>query len=230
VWSIARARDIPDLAATWIVNSVWSAILVSTSACVAPPMGIGSGAVIPTHATTAAFGAANLEGREVVQIEAAKTIYEDGRFALDAGGALTQFRDPHEHLLDLGVLPYIRPHWQRGPLSFALTMSAALASGGEGGAVAAFLDAQVGLGDRSWSIYAGSYLHACAIADGGPIVAAGQARIGAEHMLDIGTWRVGVAVEAYRQFDMIDPLDGDGEPGVTTARHGAGVKLRFELP
>src|SRR5258706_3786441 len=142
------------MSCTWL-------IVIGLAGCVAPPMGIGRGALTGSQPVNVSFGGGELDKRQVMQVEGSYTF-------------------PRGHFLGVGVLPYWRPRWQLGHVSFAVAVSGALFGAGEGGMIAGFADGQVGYGTRNWSIYAGGYGHVCAVADGGPIVFAAQARVGGE--------------------------------------------------
>jgi hypothetical protein len=197
-----------------------------SAACVAPPLGIGTGAhghVASGNGMAASAGVGVAADREVVQVDASFAHRYTKRFALEVGGAMTQLgvQRATDRLIGVGILPYVRPRWTLGRASVALAGSAFAAAGGETGAVGAFLDLQVGIGGDRWSIYAGAY--GLGYLEGlGPSVAATQARIGAE--LFVG--RIGIALELFSGLDALRATD---DPMATSSRFlGAGVKLRWE--
>lgn len=203
-------------------------IVVVQAACVAPPMGIGRGAslVDPAQPASLAVGAGVAERRVVSQVDGSITFSRSPRFSFDAGAVYTQFVDRGpDMLVAAGVFPYIRPRFTFGPWSIAVAMSGMAIGAGEGGLLAGFTDVQVGYGGRSWSIYGGGYGSACVVADGGPIVAAAQLRVGAEYLFPIGTRSLGVAGELYRH---VESLQADYRSPVRHADLlGGGVKLRL---
>jgi hypothetical protein len=227
------------------------AAFVLLTACVAPPMGIGTGArVRPATVTTsdpdwstaaASAGIGATSHRDIAQIEGSLAHRFGPVFSLEYGAAITTVAiagrrsipepDVAERsttsstvtgtLLSIGILPYVRPRWQLGPLSIALAGTMLMGGGGEEGSLGLFADAQVGLGGER-SIYTGGYGLAY-IDSFGTYVRASQARVGAE----LFAGRIGIAVEAFTGIDAIHLYLEEAEP-VTQRFTGAGIKLRLE--
>jgi hypothetical protein len=228
------------------------AVFVLLTACVAPPMGIGTGARVrpatvtrsdPDWSTAAASaGVGTTSHREIAQLEGSLAHRFGPVFSLEYGAAITTVAiagrpsipkpDVAERsttsstatgtLLSIGILPYVRPRWQLGPLSIALAGTMLMGGGGEEGSLGLFADAQVGLGGERWSIYAGGYGLAY-IDSFGTYVRASQARAGAE----LFAGHIGIAVEAFTGIDAIHLYLEEAEP-VTQRFTGAGIKLRLE--
>ncbi len=203
--------------------------------CVAPPLGLGGGA----HTTTARSNDSNVAtgvavgtapGREAFQAEAAMQFHHSKRFAWDVGAAYTQVAMHHDGMTRtlIGLMPYLRGRWTGDRVSASLA-GWMFGASGETGAAGGILDAQLGVGGDSWSVYGGAY--GMGYGEGlGPLTGAVQGRLGAELLWCGLGGRVGVGVEVYAQYDSIGGADSRGDPIETIDSRfvGGAIKLRYE--
>jgi hypothetical protein len=228
---MVRAPRPPRIASAALVAGA-----VVASACVAPPLGIGSGADL--HAAvpgqfTGAFAAGVAHDRETFQAEAAYTVERKGNRTMDAGVVVTELGVERSDTSRtyVGAAPYFRPRWTHGASSTALAISAFGFSGGEDGILGMLVDVQHGLGGSWWSVYAGAY-GLVFLSTFGPQNAAAQGRLGAELLTSVPGGRIGLALEVYGQADWLGGAGANG--GMldrdTAVQPGIGLKLRFESP
>jgi len=213
------------------------ALALSLVACAAPPLGLGTGAHIPTtsggqrHTGMVAAGAAAVataDHRQAFQAEGSMTAVLARWFSLDLGAVYSQVADDRDHtVFAAGVIGYVRPRLQLGNVSVATAVGGLGFGGGGGGIYGGIADVQVGYGTPTWSAYAGRYemvFEAVGSSDGSTRTWGLQYRIGAEYMMPVGALKLGVALELYRQRDS---LRGGGDT-VSSRFVGAGLKLRIE--
>jgi hypothetical protein len=98
--------------------------------------------------------------------------------------------------------------------------------GGGGGIAGGIADLQVGYGTPAWSAYAGAYGIAYNFTGGtsSTETSGSQVRVGGEYLMPMGSVKLGVALELYRQHD---DLRGENA-SVERAFIGGAVKLKIE--
>jgi hypothetical protein len=198
--------------------------------CLAPPIGLGSGATTQPGSTgvmvggTASIGAA--PHRQSFQLEAHGALTLRRWFNLEAGAVYSQVSDDRAGgVLVAGGLPYLRPRLVIGPVSIATAVGGFGFGGGGGGFIGGIADAQLGYGTPSWSIYLGAYAHGFELTSEAPIeISARQQRLGGEYLWSLGAARLGVALELHHQRDDIR----DDNVRVRSDQWGGALKLRIQ--
>jgi hypothetical protein len=210
--------------------------LLVVGACAAPPLGIGTGAHLPTTTTGerangivvsggAAVGAA--EHRRAFQVDGSAGLVLRRWFTMEVGLLYSQLSDDtSDELVAVSAFPYLRPRFQLGPVSVATAVAGLGFGGGGGGIAGGIADVQVGYGTPTWSAYAGAYGIAYNLTGGESTTetSGSQVRVGGEYLMQMGSVKLGVALELYRQHD---DLRG-GNAHVEGAFVGGAVKLKIE--
>jgi hypothetical protein len=210
-------------------------VLFLLGACAAPPLGLGTGAHLPTTAKGerkdgvlvaggASVGAA--EHRRAFQVEGSGALVLNSWFTMEAGLIYSQLSDDRADLVAISAFPYLRPRLQLGPVSVALGVAGLGFGGGGGGIAGGIADAQIGYGTPTWSAYVGGYgiAYNATGGDSSTETSGSQVRVGGEYLMPMGSVKLGVALEVYRQHD---DLRGDGVQ-VEGAFIGGAVKLKIE--
>lgn len=215
-----------------------AAVSTVLAACAAPPLGLGTGARLPTTtrgerangfvaAGATSVGAA--EDRRTFQADGSVGLVLRRWFTIEAGVVYTQLSEDGDGdggLFAAGGFPYLRPRFQIGLVSVATALAGLGFGGGGGGIYGGIADVQVGYGTPAWSIYTGAYGTAFEATGGDSTTSASgsQLRLGGEYLMPVGAVKLGVAIEIYRQHD---ELRGD-DRRVESTFVGAGLKLRLE--
>lgn len=172
---------------------------------------------------TASVGAA--ANRQSFQAEAHVDLDVASWFALGGGVVYAQVSDDREGgVLAAGGFPYLRPRFQRGPISLAVALAGFGFGGGGGGIIGGIADLQLGYGTEAWSVYAGAYAHGFDVTGEVSLESsARQQRVGGEYLWPMGGGKVGVALEINHQRDQLQK----GDVMVGANQWGAALKLRI---
>jgi hypothetical protein len=211
-------------------------LLPLLGACAAPPLGLGTGAHLPTTTKGerangvlvsggASVGAA--EHRRAFQVEGSGGLILTRWFTMEAGLVYSQLSDDtNGEIIAISAFPYLRPRLQLGNVSVAMGVAGLGFGGGGGGIAGGIADVQVGYGTPTWSAYAGAYGIAYNFTGGESTTetSGSQVRVGGEYLMPMGSVKLGVALELYRQHD---DLRG-GNARVEGAFIGGAVKLKIE--
>lgn len=215
-------------------------VFVLVGGCAAPPLGLGTGMSTlggprPSYTITGTAGFGASSHRDAFQAEASATILKSntGHFTagLEVGAAYTQVQvktDAASYVAH-GALPYLRPRIGYGPVTLAIGLSGFAFGGGEAGFVGGIADAQLGVGGKRWSAYAGAYaMYYDEL--GGRHAWARQQRIGGEVWLPTRA-RLAIVVEAYHQRESLhgappDPMTS--APNFYSEFYAAAIKLRAD--
>ncbi len=209
-------------------------ILSLSTACAAPPMGLGTGARIPASPGLGVIegrtGMAAASGRQSFQADVAARFQIVRVFAMEGGVAVTRVQQAGadgDQVNLTGGFPYLRPRLQFGRVALALALAGLGGGGGGGGIIGGIADAQLGYGTAAWSVYVGAYAHGFEIVGEAPVdTSARQLRIGGEYAWAAGRARFGVAVEAYRQRETLR----NDEDRANTDGFAGGLKLSITSP
>lgn len=182
-----------------------------------------------THSAVAELsgGVGATSGRTIGRSDLGLSVHATDWFAMEARGQylhVSERTGTNESGQRAGrtvntFLPYLRPAFFAGPVSFALPISGFALGGGGGGVAAGMIGASVGLGGRTWNIFSGVQWQSSEIVSSGTSTSRSRELcFGGRYAMIGDFWRVSIdpqlVVSTHR---MKSTSGGDENPGPTSS-------------